>query len=76
MNIISSDHKNEIQFFRNHLLCPWILKLFAEINDSTPLIKGQTRVMLVYFSGLAIMRIITIQRIAMFLKYLSRYIKI
>ena len=27
MTIISSDHKNKIQFFRNHLLCPWILKM-------------------------------------------------
>ena len=26
MTIISSGHKNEIQFFRNHLPCPWILK--------------------------------------------------
>ena len=23
----SSDHKNEIQFFKNHLPCPWILKM-------------------------------------------------
>ena len=27
MAIISSDHKSEIQFFRDHLLCPWILKM-------------------------------------------------
>jgi len=27
MTTISSDHKNEIQSFRNHLPCPWILKL-------------------------------------------------
>ena len=33
MTKISSDHKNEIQFFRNHLPRPWILK----INESTPL---------------------------------------
>ena len=26
MTIISSDHTNEIQFFRNHLPCPWRLK--------------------------------------------------
>ena len=40
MTIIFSDHKNEIQFFRNHLPCHWILKMIrAEVNDSTPLIK-------------------------------------
>ena len=27
MTIISSDHENEIQFFRNHLSCPRILKM-------------------------------------------------
>ena len=27
MTIISSDHRNEIQYFRNHLTCPWILKI-------------------------------------------------
>ena len=27
MTIISSDHKNEIQFFKNDLPCPWILKM-------------------------------------------------
>jgi hypothetical protein len=27
MTIISSDHENEIQFFRNHIPCPRILKL-------------------------------------------------
>ena len=40
MTIISSGHKNEIQFFRNHLPCVhgyW--KWFAEINDSTPLLR-------------------------------------
>ena len=26
-NIISSDHKNAIQFFINHLPCPWIWKM-------------------------------------------------
>ena len=34
MTIISSDHENEIQFFRNHILGYW--HWFAEINDSTP----------------------------------------
>ena len=38
MTIISSDHENEIKIFRNHLPCPRILKWFAEINDSTPLL--------------------------------------
>ena len=27
MTIISSEHKNKIQFFRNILPCPWILKM-------------------------------------------------
>ena len=27
MTIISSDHRKEMQFFRNHLPCPWILKM-------------------------------------------------
>ena len=27
MTIISSDHENEIEFFRNHLRCPRILKM-------------------------------------------------
>ena len=27
MTIISSDHQNEIQFIRNHLPCPWLLKM-------------------------------------------------
>jgi len=27
---IISDHKNEIQFFRNHLPCPWILKMIRQ----------------------------------------------
>ena len=35
MTIISSDHENEIQFFRNHIQGYW--NRFAEINDSTPL---------------------------------------
>ena len=38
MTIISSDHKNVIQFFRNHLPCPRILKMIRR-NDSTPLIR-------------------------------------
>ena len=29
MTIISSDHENEIQFFRNHIPCPRILKLIC-----------------------------------------------
>ena len=27
ISIISSDHKIGIQFFRNHLPCPWLLKM-------------------------------------------------
>ena len=32
MTIISSDHEKEIQFFRNQLPSPRILKMIAEIN--------------------------------------------
>ena len=37
MTIICSDHKYEMQFFRNHLPCPWILKMIRRNKCSTPL---------------------------------------
>ena len=33
---VALGNKTEIQVFRNHILCPRILKLIDEINDSTP----------------------------------------
>jgi len=36
MTIISSDHKNVIQFFKNHLPCPWILKIICRIKWFNP----------------------------------------
>ena len=40
MTIISSDHENEIQFFRNHLPCPRILKMIRRNKWFNPLYRG------------------------------------
>ena len=37
--MISSDHKNDIQFFINHLPCPWILKI-PEVEQITAVSPG------------------------------------
>ena len=36
MTKISSDHENEIQFFRNHLPCPKILKIIRQNKCFNP----------------------------------------
>ena len=36
MTIVSSDHKNEIQCFRNHITCPWKLKMIHRNKKFNP----------------------------------------
>ena len=40
MTIISSDHENEMQYFRNHLPCPRLLKMIRRIRLFNPPVKG------------------------------------
>ena len=49
MTIISSDHKNEIQFVRNHLPCPCILKMIRRNKLNSTLLVLHKKGSVLYY---------------------------